>query len=35
LALPEPILNSGELKEALVYIRQKKERLLPGRVERG
>ncbi len=35
MALPEPILDSGELKEALAFIRQKKEGLLPGRTEGG
>jgi hypothetical protein len=33
--LPEPTLDSSELEEALAFIRQKKEGLLPGRIERG
>jgi hypothetical protein len=35
MALPEPTLDSSELEEALAYIIQKKEGLLPGRIERG
>jgi hypothetical protein len=31
----EPVLESSELEEALAYIRQKKEGLLPGRIEGG
>ncbi len=30
-ALPEPTLDKGELEEALAYIRQKKEGILPCR----
>jgi hypothetical protein len=35
LASREPALDSSELEEALAYIRQKKEGLLPGRIEEG
>jgi hypothetical protein len=35
LASREPALDSSELEEALTYIRQKKEGLLPGRIEGG
>jgi hypothetical protein len=35
LASREPALDSSELEEALTYIRQKKEGLLPGGIEVG
>jgi hypothetical protein len=35
LGLAEPTLDSTKLEEALAYISQKKEGLLPGRIEGG
>ncbi len=35
LGLARAHLDSSELEKALAYIRQKKEGLLPGRIEEG